>query len=133
MLAPSISMAESVTATSTRIAAVGRANTGTASRASACALGRRLVSAENERDADDRNGNHQRKMELRRHAELRDAGAAKPGAEKADAPERMRAVHDPLADQVLGAVGLDVEDDSALPIISPTGSSSRKKLSGSGA
>ena len=103
-------MADSVTATSTRIAALGLANTGTASVLPPARIGAAVL-AEDQCDPDSRHRNHQRKMELRRYSELRNAGAAKPRGKEADAPERMRAVHDAIPDQVLGPVGLDVEDD----------------------
>ena len=59
---------------------------------------------------DDRH--HQRQVQpAARPRAARSPAPHQAGGEEADAPEGMRAVHDPPPDQRLGAVGLDVEDD----------------------
>ena len=133
MLAPSMSIADSVTATRTRIGA-GRTRQG---RGLASALGkaggRRPVAAEKQGDGDQPHGNDQRQVQLRRHAEMRDAGAEKARAEEADAPEGMRAVHDAPPQHVFGPVGLDIEDDLDAADHQADGDQQEESASGPGA
>jgi len=54
---------------------------------------------------------HQQQVGLHRKPGLRDASRDHAGRKEAEAPEGMAAIHDAVADEVLGAIGLEVQDD----------------------
>jgi hypothetical protein len=91
------------------IAIVGTAKCGLVRGASA--VWRRIEAPEDQRHAHDHQRHHKEQVDLRREPRLRDQRRNDARREKPETPERMRPVHDATADHVLGAVGLEVQND----------------------
>ena len=75
------------------------------------ARGGGLEFAKQERNRNHDDGNKNCELDLWRYAKMGHGGAEKPGAEKADAPEGMRAVHDAALDQGFRPVRFDIQDN----------------------
>ena len=108
---PPCSIAESVTATRTRMPAEGRAKRGTASLPSLARRGAGWKRPRKSATPASDTGTMSARWACGADPGLADGAAGQARGEEADAPEGMRPVHDPPADEGLGAVRLDVEDD----------------------